>query len=369
AMGNGNSITSYALAVKPNGMSINSATGAITWTPDYTQSGNINVTVRVTDSLGVTAIQSFVIAVANDTQLPRITSTAVTTCYGVSCTAGQSYSYQVTANDPEGNGLTYSLTSAPAGMSIASSGLISWTAETGTNSVTVTVSNGTKTQTQSFNIPVTAYHPLVITSSPNTSAVNGAPYTYQLAVTNIDNYQLSYSLTTAPSGMTISSSGTINWVPASSQSGDTQVTAQVSDRSSAVPVTQTYTLTVSQYNVPTITAIPSQTASEGVLFSYQVVATAPLGGPLTYSLTGAPSGMSISSTGLITWTPAAGQGVSGVTVTVRVQAGSISANSSTQSFSLNAPYISSTPGATPRASVGVAYSYTVTSNAAGCTGT
>src|SRR6185369_6316521 len=62
AMGNGNSIASYALAVKPNGMNINPATGTITWTPDYSQSGNMNVTVRKTDTLGVTAIQSFVVS-------------------------------------------------------------------------------------------------------------------------------------------------------------------------------------------------------------------------------------------------------------------------------------------------------------------
>ena len=369
AMGSGNSIASYALAVRPNGMEINPSSGAITWTPDYSQSGTMNVTVRVTDSLGVTAIQSFVISVTNDTQLPRITSTAVTTCFGVTCTVGQAYRYQVTAYDPEGNGLVYSLPSAPSGMSISETGLISWTAGAGANGVTVSVSNGTKSQSQSFSVPVSDYHPLAITSSPNTSAVNGAPYEYRLTVTNSDNYPLSYSLTAAPAGMTISPSGTITWVPSSSQSGDAQVTVQVSDGSSAAPVSQAYTLTVSQYNVPSINAIPSQTASEGVLFSYQVVATAPLGGPLTYSLSGAPSGMTISESGLITWTPAAGQGASGVSVTVRVQAGSVSANSATRSFTLNAPYISSSPGTTPRASVGVAYSYTVTVNSAGCSGT
>jgi uncharacterized delta-60 repeat protein len=368
AVGTGNSITSYALAVKPNGMNINPATGAITWTPDFSQSGNMNVTVRVTDSLGVTAIQSFVIVVTNDTQLPRITSTAVTTCYGVACTVGQSYSYQVTAFDPEGNGLTYSLTAAPAGMSISASGLISWSAATGANNVIATVTNATKSVNQSFSIPVSAYHPLVITSSPNTSAVNGAPYSYQLTVTNSDNYPLSYSLTTAPAGMTISQSGNITWVPTTSQSGDNPVTVQVSDRSLAAPASQPFTITVSQYNVPNITAIPAQTASEGVLFSYQVVAAAPLGGTLTYSLSGAPAGMSISSSGLITWTPATGQGANGMPVTVRVQAGIISANSSTQTFNISAPFISSSPGTTPRASVGVAYSYTVTSNAIGCTG-
>lgn len=369
AMGSGNSITSFELAVKPNGMNINPVNGAITWTPDYSQAGNMNVTVRVTDSLGVTAIQSFVIAVTNDTQLPRITSTAVTTCYGVACTVGQTYSYQLLANDPEGNSLNYSLTAAPAGMSINASGLISWTAAAGANSVTVSVSNSTKSQQQSFTIPVTTYHPLVITSAANTSAVNGSPYSYQLTVTNIDNYPLTYSLTAAPAGMTISPGGNITWVAASSQSGDSQVTVQVSDRSSAPPATQTYTLTVSQYNVPAITAIPSQTASEGLLLSYQVAAVAPLGGPLSYSLSGAPVGMSISASGLITWTPASGQGANGVSVTVRVQAGAVSANSATKTFTLNAPYISSTPGAVPRASVGAAYSYTAAANSAGCSGT
>ncbi len=369
AKGAGNGIASYALAVKPNGMSIDPATGVITWTPDYSQSGTMNVTVRVTDTLGSSAIQSFVIAVANDTQLPRITSSAVTTCFGVTCTVSQNYRYQIVASDPEGNGLAYSLTAAPAGMAIDQSGLITWTAAAGANSVIVSVGNGTKSASQSFTIPVNPYHPLAITSTPVTSAVNGAPYGYQLVVTNSDNYPLSYALTTAPAGMTISPSGTVTWVPSASQGGDSQVVVQVSDGSSAPPVTQGYTLTVSQYNVPTIPPIPSQTASEGVLFSYQVVATAPLGGPLSYSLSGAPTGMAISPSGLITWTPAPGQGASGVTVTVRVQAGDVSANSSTASFSLNAPYISSTPGAVPRASVGVLYSYTVTANATGCTGT
>ncbi len=369
AMGSGNSIVGFELAVKPNGMTINAASGAISWTPDYSQAGAMNVTVRVTDALGVTAIQSFVIAVANDSQLPRITSAAVTTCFAVTCTVGQMYSYQVLANDPEGSSLSYSLPAAPAGMSISAAGLISWTAQAGANNVVVTVSNATKSLQQSFSIPVTPYHPLVITSPPNTSAVNGAPYTYQLTVTNPDNYQLNYSLPSAPAGMTVSAGGTITWVPASSQSGDTQVTVQVSDRSSAAPATQTFILTVSQYNVPTITAIPAQTASETVLFSYQVAAAAPLGGTLSYSLSGAPSGMTISPAGLISWTPASGQGANNLPVTVRVQAGSISANSSTQIFTLNAPYIASTPGVTPRASAGFAYSYSVSANAAGCSGT
>ena len=54
---------------------------------------------------------------------PQITSTPVT-----SATVGVAYSYDVNASDANGDTLSYSLTQAPAGMTInASTGLIAWT--------------------------------------------------------------------------------------------------------------------------------------------------------------------------------------------------------------------------------------------------
>jgi hypothetical protein len=68
---------------------------------------------------------------------------------------------------------------------------------------------------------------------------------------------------------------------------------------------------------PTITSTPVTTASDGVLYSYDVEATDPDGDTLTYSLDVAPAGMSIDpASGLIQWTPAATQ-VGGNAVTVR----------------------------------------------------
>jgi len=62
---------------------------------------------------------------------------------------------------------------------------------------------------------------------------------------------------------------------------------------------------------PVITSVPVETATVGVDYTYNVVATDPNAGDvLTYSLNDEPSGMVINGTsGVITWTPAAAESV------------------------------------------------------------
>lgn len=68
-----------------------------------------------------------------------------------------------------------------------------------------------------------------------------------------------------------------------------------------------------------ITSFPGFTATQGQLYGYQVLATTPSAvcGQSVYSLDVSPSGMTVSSTGLIEWTPALAQ-VGSNPVTVRV---------------------------------------------------
>ncbi|MEQ1844547.1 MAG: putative Ig domain-containing protein, partial [Nitrospira sp.] len=67
----------YSLVTRPTGMTINANTGLINWTPASNQTGNRNVSVRVTDAMGRIANQAYTIVVAAGN--PVITSTAVTT--------------------------------------------------------------------------------------------------------------------------------------------------------------------------------------------------------------------------------------------------------------------------------------------------
>ena len=93
---------------------------------------------------------------------PIITSAAKT-----SATLRESYSYDVNADDPDGNPLAYSLLKFPSGMGISSSsGLISWqpvSSQLGAHNVTVLVSDGILTDNQSFQVRVSEGPRLAIT--------------------------------------------------------------------------------------------------------------------------------------------------------------------------------------------------------------
>jgi len=82
---------------------------------------------------------------------PTITSTPITTA-----SVGVIYTYDVNATDSDEDTLTYTLTNPPEGMTInPSTGLISWTpTEDGVYSITIKVSDGKSTDTQSFTITV-----------------------------------------------------------------------------------------------------------------------------------------------------------------------------------------------------------------------
>jgi hypothetical protein len=54
---------------------------------------------------------------------------------------------------------------------------------------------------------------------------------------------------------------------------------------------------------PVITSVPVTTATAGTAFTYQVVANDPDGIGLTYFLVSSPDGMTVSATGLVSWTP------------------------------------------------------------------
>lgn len=155
-------LLTFSLDTFPSGMLIDSATGLIQWTPSASQVGPNNVTVRVRDQGGLFALQSFTIQVSPPPNRPPvITSSPVLTA-----TAGQPYSYDVDATDPDlGNVLSYALTLFPAGMTIdANTGLITWTPalnQSGPHDVTVQVSDGHPggTATQVFTIQVAVANP------------------------------------------------------------------------------------------------------------------------------------------------------------------------------------------------------------------
>ena len=121
--------------------------------------------------------------VANGVSSPVMTSTPV-----VNAAINTLYSYQLTASDPDGGPLTFSLASAPAGMTLDGAGLITWTpVSTGIQPVTARVTDPTGLRyDQEFNISVTAANRAPLTADDTATALlRTAGVTYPAVTINV----------------------------------------------------------------------------------------------------------------------------------------------------------------------------------------
>ncbi len=366
----------FRLDQAPAGMVINPSTGVVTWTPAANTHGTYGVTVVADGGDGGLDFQHYTLAVAASAtnQAPQITANPRTTV-----TVGDTYQYQVRATDPDGDALTYSFGTPtggqlpPPGLTIDSAGLLRWTpgaAQVGSYPIRVVVSDGHAGTAQlDFTITV-ASRPAAIdgapqfTSSPSLSATADRVYTYQADALDPEGDPLTWTLRTAPAGMSVNAAnGLVTWIPALAQVSSTPFTVvlRASDPEGAY-AEQTFSITVRGVNVPpAITSAPPTTATVSTLYTYAVRATDADGDALTFALdaTSIGRGMSIDArTGVISWTPSSTGTALPVTVTV-----SDGKAPATQTYAINVvaaatnhgPTITSAP---PQyAAVGVTYTY------------
>ncbi|PIN75630.1 hypothetical protein COV18_02170 [Candidatus Woesearchaeota archaeon CG10_big_fil_rev_8_21_14_0_10_37_12] len=304
----------------PQGTNFNIQTQTLTWTPTANQVGQHTFKILVGDSFTTTE-QQFTVTVRssssnnngsnggadggsdNTNRAPVITSTPIT-----NAAAGTRYTYDVEATDADNNLLTYALLSYPQSMRINfQTGVITWiptTAQAGNNNVRVVVSDGRTSTTQDFIINVAANALPQFVSSPINNAIVNQPYTYNVDAIDPNNDNIVYALPTKPTGMTINPlTGIITWIPTST--GFFNVTVSATD--GGQPVLQLFTIHVQSQNTinnhpPVITSTPIRTATAGTQYLYVVLADDADGDTKTFNVNG-PSGMTINSLGVISWTP------------------------------------------------------------------
>lgn len=107
---------------------------------------------------------------------------------------------------------------------------------------------------------------------------------------------LSFSLSGAPAGMSIAANGTVSWP--TPVAGSYAVTASAKDSKTGLSGQAVYTVTITAPVAPKV-ASASIGGLPGVALNYTVSTTA--SNPLSYSLSGAPAGMSISASGVLSW--------------------------------------------------------------------
>jgi hypothetical protein len=325
----------------PSGVTFSSA-GLLSGTPGAGAGGTYPITITASNGVSPNATQSFTLTV---NQAPVFTSASSTTF-----TVGAAGAFIVTASGSPA--ATFSETGAlPSGVTLSSAGLLSGTPAAGTGgtyAITITAANGTNA-TQNFTLTVDQAP--AITSANNTTFAVGAAGSFTAIASGFP--AVTFSETGAlPSGVTFSSAGVLSGTPGAGAGGTYPITITASNGVSP-NATQSFTLTVNQ--APVFTSASSTTFTVGAAGAFIVAAS---GNPAaTFSETGAlPSGVTLSSAGLLSGTPAAGTGGTyAITITAA------NGTNATQNFTLTvdqAPAITSANNTT--FSVGTAGSFTAT---------
>ncbi len=241
-------------------------------------------------------------------QAPVVFSDPLTTAV-----AGESYSYQIEASDPENSGLGYLLLAGPEGLTVdADTGLIQWQPTTNSpaaTGVTVRVYDGRGgSATQSFAITVEGGNtaPVMAALPPEILDQEGSFLQLPILVSDEEGDPLTLWADNLPPEATFNpQTRVLEWTPDFEAAGTYEdVTFTVSD--GVNEVSQVTTLTIRPVNQsPHLTPIVDHVVQEGELARIKLTASDPEGAAVTYSSPLLPGGATLHpETGLFEWQPA-----------------------------------------------------------------
>lgn len=288
----------------PAGLTL-AASGAITGTP--TASGTANIVVRATDGASSSATRALAITI----NIPLAITVGTPGGPGGSNTlpggtVGVAYSTLLAASGGTAP-VSWSLANGapPAGLSLATSGAITGIPTTpGTTAFTVRVTDGIgASATQLLSITITA-PPVVVTTASLPGGTVGVPYVgATLAATGGTGSYTWVALSGLPAGLTLSPSGVISGTP--TVAGVFTVSVQASDANTGVGTRQ-LPITIAGAALAIVTPATLPAGVPGVPYAVALAAT---GGTQPYAWSVVPgyrlpAGLTLSSAGIISGTPA-----------------------------------------------------------------
>ncbi|MGP6149924.1 tandem-95 repeat protein [Priestia flexa] len=288
-------------------VTLDSATGVYTYTPNQNFNGKDSFTVFVTDNAGGNAISSQVITVTPVNDPPVVPNYQITTLEDTPIAS------VVIATDVDGNSLTYSLLVAPTnGVALVNTdGTYTYTPNpnfNGTDQFTVLVDDGQGGTATSIitvtvvpvNDPPVGPNEIFVTTLEDTTLIG------QIIATDPDGDVLTYALENAPINGTavVNLDGTYTYTPNLNYNGKDSFTVRISDPSGAFIITNVMVTVIPVNDLPTVPNY-AYTILEDTALNSIVVGTDADGDPLTYSLAAPPANGTavVNLDGTFTYTP------------------------------------------------------------------
>jgi hypothetical protein len=354
----------YQLLQPPAGAAI-SAAGVITWTPGEDQGPGTNTITAVVSDGTVSVTNSFVVIVTEANVAPAL---PVQTNRSINELTLLIVTNTATDSDLPADTLTYQLLDAPGNASIDSAGVITWTPNEAqgpvTNTIITVVSDGLASATNSFTVTVAEVNSapvLPVQTNRTLPELTLLTVTNTAADADLPANALTYQLLAPPAGAVIDANGVITWTPSEVQ-GPATVDLVTVASDGTVSVSNSFSVTVTEVNqAPELPVQATRTIAEfaGLIVTNTATdADLPANG-LTYLLVNPPGGMSISASGVITWTPNEADAPSTNNVVTVVSDGTVSV---TNAFPVVVTEINSSPVLNPIANrtvhAGTAVSFT-----------
>ena len=276
----------------PPGLSL-SSTGVISGTP--TTAGTYSgIVVTAGNGIGVAPTQTISITVD---QIPSITSAAPAA--GIVGTA-YTHTYAATGSPVP----TYSLTAGalPGGLSVSTAGVISGTPNTaGTFTGTITSTNRAGSFPQAFSITINQA-PAFTSGVPTTTGLLGTAYSFTSAASGFPLPTFSVPANTLPTGLTLNSTtGVISGTPSATGVFSGTLTASNGIGSNA---TQAFSITINQ--APTFTSsTPTNSGTFNTAYNFTCTASGFPAPSFSVAAGALPTGLSLSTSGVISGTPTA----------------------------------------------------------------
>jgi len=300
----------YSASNLPSGAQFDQTTHTFSWTPNYNQS-NVYTDILFSVTDGDKSDSEFVTITVGDVNRPPVMAEIP----NPSILENQPLDIIVTANDPDGNALSYSASNPPTGMTFSPEiQAFKWTPsydQGGQNyTVTFTVTdNGSPPRSDSKDVIISVGN---VNRAPSLDPVGnkdlkeGEALIIILTANDSDGDGLAFSTSSLPSGASFdAATRTFTWTPGYDQAGTYKVTFTVTDDADdPLSSSEEVTLTVGNANrAPVLEKIGAKTIAEGNTLSLQMMATDPDGDNVTFEASDLPPGASLTPEGAFSWTP------------------------------------------------------------------
>ena len=290
---------SFSLDPIPAGATFSSTTGAFSWTPTFSQSGLHELALSVSDG-ALSDDRTVRIEVIDVNRPPTIDAIA-----DVTTTEGSTVTVTVSADDIDGDPLTLSMLSGPAGATFIG-GTFTWRADynaAGSHTVAMSANDGQVTVIARFTIDVSNVNraPELI-ELPELTGTEGQALRFTATARDPDGDPLMITaISVLPSGATFNA-GAFDWRPGFDDAGRHQVVLQASDGDLTDEATVVINITDAP-RAPTIDPIAQQTVAEGQPLTFMATGADPDGDPTHFTLIAGPLGAAVTRAGAFSWTP------------------------------------------------------------------